>query len=181
MAPKNILSVLECLTYEQVPKFFENLSKQLNFPLNISRLKTGVVEGRALGIDDAGNFIVARANRLKNGDVSTICNFGTRIGVGSKVVPASAAQTERGFLENLATQFKTAGHDLNIDRMKTGIVNGNRVGIDDTGKYIQTTFVQRLGDGSCGTVSTYGKMESACSKIVPKQALQTKNTGNLSI
>lgn len=173
MALNKILSVLTDLRPEQVSKFFENLSKQLNCPLNISRLKTGVIEGRALGIDDAGNFIVAQANRMKNGDIATVCNFGTRMGVGSKVVPAPAATTDRGLLESLATQFRAAGHNINIDRMKTGVVGGNLVGIDDTGRYIQTTFTEKLKDGSYGTVSTYGKVENACSKIVPNQALST--------
>ena len=168
---KNLQAIIEGLTSKQLPAFFENLAKQLNFPLNTSRLKTGIVEGRILGIDDVGNFIVTSGTRLKNGDIATISNLGTRFGVGSKVVPKDAAVTERGFLESLATQFKSAGHDMNVDRMKTGIVGGNRVGIDDTGRYIQTTFSEKLADGSYGTISTYGKMESACSKIIPGGAL----------
>lgn len=119
------------------------------------------------------------------GDIATISNYGTSIAGCSKVVPAEAGTTQRGLLESLANQFKTAGHDVNIERMKTGTVAGKPYGVDDKGNYIFTSLTENLPNGDFGTVSTIGKVENACSKVVPKTALQTmkitRKTGTMNI
>ena len=170
-------AIIEGLTQQQLPAFFGNLARQLNIPLNTSRLKSGVVADRILAIDDAGRFIAAKGTRLKNGDIGTICNFGTCNGSFSKEVPANLNPERRGFIESLAEQLKPSGHVMNLDRTKTGLVDGHAFGYDDAGKYIFTRSVE-MHKGTYGVVGTVGKFESAASKVVPKSAL---NSGSLSI
>ena len=75
------------------------------------------------------------------------------------------------FFKNLGKQLNFS---LNILRTKIGIVGNRVVGIDDSGRFIYTTSVEPLADGTYGTISVFGKFESAASKIVPAQAIKPK-------
>lgn len=172
---KNIESVVEGLHQYQVQKFFENLSKQLSFPINISKMKTGIVEGRLLGIDDAGNFIASSGHRLPNGDIATISNFGTCVSGCSKVVPKEDRLSLSDILKSLVKQFKNDKYALNIDRTKTGTIAGKPFCYDDKGNFISVAHQEVLPNGSIGTISSIGKFETAVSKIVPKTALPMFN------
>ena len=79
-------NVVRGLRAEQTRPLLEALSRELNIPMNISRMKTGVVADRLVGIDDVGNFIATHGSQLQNGDLGTVSQIGKVDGVASKVV-----------------------------------------------------------------------------------------------
>lgn len=164
-----VSTVVKGLREEQAPKLLEGIAKQIDTPLNVQKMKTGIIEGRLVGIDDVGRFVATRGEKLPNGNFGTQSVYGyVEPGRYSNVVSEIGGRTERGFFTELINNL---GLNFNMSRTKTGIVNGNPYAIDyDTGCFL-TAIKEKLASG-WGVQGQLGKVEGfSASKEVSKEAL----------
>ena len=158
------------LTQKQVPKFFQSLAKQIEIPLNCSRIKTGVIAKNLVGIDDTGWFIASQGSILPRGDIATTSSFGyIESGMFSKIVPKNKSSNIKEYFANLSEQLKLS---FDMNRTKTGTIDGKLFAIDDTGRFISSKR-ELLPNGDWGTISQVGKVEGVASKIVPQKDIAT--------
>lgn len=69
-------------------EFIEKLAEKIGFSMNKNRTKTGMIDGKLLGIEyDTGRFISSKIEPLTNGCFGTVSKTGQIDGVASKVVP----------------------------------------------------------------------------------------------
>ncbi len=169
ITPKRISSAVEGLFCSQEKKLLSSISKELKFPINIERTKTGVFDKWLVGIDDTGKFIATTGSRIPSGDFATISRTGMlQNGIYSKVVKADVGKNIHDFFRNLSEQM---GLKFDFNRTKAGKI-GNRLYCEDytNGNFIAATR-EVLSNGDFGVVARHGIVENSASKVISKTSL----------
>lgn len=171
MVRVDVSSVVRGLSQKQAPKLLQGIARQIDVPINIERLKTGIVNGYLVGIDDAGRFIATHGERLPNGNFGTQSCYGLLDSGGySKIISEFGGKTQKSFFAELSEKL---GKPFNMSRTKIGFVNGKQFGIDyESGRFILANQIEQIPKGELGVCGQTGVVQGfGISKEIPKSEL----------